>query len=192
MERGFGNNMKIKVDFNRDSMRGQMRPEERKAMYDLVIEAKPKGMLEIGTWKGGGSTYILGCAAYELEIILNTIEANKNFYDAAVKLFDERMVILKPHVHFHYGLSQDIIPILLKIHTFDFVLFDGAEDADQTVREYDLLNKSLGLGSHIACHDWKTLKMAKLKEVIANDNTWQNVVSLPHTDTGFMIFRRTV
>jgi predicted O-methyltransferase YrrM len=184
--------MKIQVDFHRDSMQGQMKPEERKAMYELVVAAKPARMLEIGTWKGGGSTYILGCAALEYGGHLDSIEANKDFHDAAVRLFDERMTILKPHVTFHLGLSHDVIPELLKQGDFDFVLFDGAEDAAQTVREYDLLNHHLPLGCHIACHDWNIDKMRLLRVVLANDNTWQTIVVMPQTDTGFAILRRTV
>lgn len=180
------------VDFNRDSMQGQMKPEERKAMYDLVVAAKPARILEIGTWKGGGSTYFLAAAAFEYGGRLDTIEANPEFHAAAVKLFDEHMAILKPHVTFHLGLSHEVIPELLKSGGFDFVLFDGAEDALQTVREYDLLNHSLALGCHIACHDWGTTKMAELRNVLANDNTWQAVVSMPSTETGFMILRRAI
>jgi predicted O-methyltransferase YrrM len=184
--------MKIAVDFHRDSLQGQMKPEERKAMYDLVVANECLRILEIGTWKGGGSTYILACAALEYGGHIDTIEADKGLHDAAVKLFDERMAILRPRVTFHLGLSHKMIPGLLKEGKFNFVLFDGAEDADQTVREYDLLNKSLDINSFIACHDWKTHKMAKLKLVIANDNTWVSVVSMPQTETGFMIFKRVI
>jgi predicted O-methyltransferase YrrM len=182
--------MKLKVDFNRDPNQGQMMPVERMAMYNAVLSEKPKRMLEIGTWKGGGSTYILACAAYEIGSTLYTIEADKGLYEAALKLYDERMNILIPHVKFNLGYSQDVIPELLKDGDFNFVLFDGKEDPEQTVAEYDLLNKHMGLGSVIACHDWKTSKMAKLKEVIANDNTWYPMVSITNTPTGFMMFRR--
>lgn len=182
---------KLTVDFHRDSMQGQMKPEERKAMYDLVVSAKPAKLLEIGTWKGGGSTYILSCAALEYGGHLDTIEANKEFHDEAKLLFEQRMQILLPVVTFHLGASEDVIPGLIEGDSgFDFVLFDGAEDSDQTVKEYDMLNHSLRLGCHIACHDWSTNKMAKLKIVLANDNTWNPVVSMPQTETGFMIFQR--
>lgn len=184
--------MKLKVDFYRDPNQGQMKPVERMAMYNVVINSKPKRMLEIGTWKGGGSTYILGCAAYEIGSMLYTIESDKALYEAALKLYDERMNILIPHIDFNLGYSQEIIPELLKDGDFDFVLFDGQEDPDQTVVEYDLLNKHLGLGSIIACHDWKTTKMIKLQEIIDNDNTWNPLVQISGTETGFMIFRRSV
>lgn len=184
--------MKLNVDFDRDPNQGQMRPVERRAMYNIVIQDRPKRLLEIGTWKGGGSTYILGCACYEIGSKLHTIEANKDFYDSAIRLYDQRMNILQPYIDFHFGYSQDIIPGLLTDGDFDFVLFDGKEDPEQTVVEYDLLNHHLGFGSLIACHDWKTSKMTKMKEVIANDNTWQNIISILDTDTGFMVFRRQI
>lgn len=183
---------KLTVDFNRDSLQGQMKPEERKAMYDVVVSRQPKRMLEIGTWKGGGSTYILACAAHEYGGKLWTIEANPSFQHAAIELFETRMQVLLPHVSFHLGLSHDVIPGLLEGGDFDFVLFDGAEDAEQTVREYDLLNKHLHIGCHIACHDWNIDKMRLLRSVLANDNTWQTIVEMTDTDTGFAILRRTV
>jgi len=183
--------MKINVDFNRDPNMGQMRSVERKMMYDVVVSKKPKHLLEIGTWKGGGSTYILGCAAYEYGGILHTIEANKEFYDTAIRLYGQRMNILLNTVQFNYGKSDDIIPQLLEEYDIDFVLFDGAENADQTVKEYDLLNEKLGLGSIIACHDWKTMKMEKMKDVIYADNTWVNICGTLDTDTGFMMFERS-
>jgi len=186
--------MKLNVDFNRDSNWGQMRPKEREAMFWTVVEHAPAAMLEVGTWRGGGSTYILSAAAYEVGSgILHTIEANKEFHLDAIRLYDERMSILKPHVIFYHGNSLDLIPEILGSlpgNEVQFVLLDGAEDDTQTVKEYDLLNRHLPIGSVIACHDWKTKKMEKLKEIIANDNTWHNIVKILDTDTGFMMFER--
>jgi predicted O-methyltransferase YrrM len=185
--------MKLKVDFNRDPGEGQMKFSERQAMYDQIITHKPMRMLEIGTWKGGGSTYILSCAAYEYGGKLDTIEANKEFYDHAVNLYATRMNILLPHVTFIFGHSHDVLPELLTSRGgYDFVFFDGAEDPDQTVKEYNIVNEHLALGSLIACHDWKTSKMDKLKSIIANDNTWQNIVSIDNTETGFQMFKRSL
>ena len=50
------------VDFNRDSLEGQMTVAERKALFYLVRKFKPRQVFEIGTWKGGGNTYILSSA----------------------------------------------------------------------------------------------------------------------------------
>ena len=35
---------------------GQMMPQERKFLFDAVFECKLKTVLEVGTWRGGGST----------------------------------------------------------------------------------------------------------------------------------------
>jgi len=183
--------MKLKVDFHRDSMQGQMRPEERRAMYNIVVDRKPSLMIEIGTWKGGGSTYILGCAAHEYGGHIHTIEANKDFHASALRLFDSRMQILLPYIDFHLGFSQDVLPdILNKNEKIDFILFDGAEDPDQTVLEYEMVEKHLKKGAVMAFHDWKTSKTAKIKGVLANDPSWKIIVQVLNTDTGFCMFER--
>ena len=180
----------MRPDFERDRAVGQMLPKEREAMYNEVVKRTPSRMLEIGTWKGGGSTYILACAALQCGSVLDTIEADEGLYKEALSLYRTKLDVLRSHVVFHHGLSHDIIPRLLEGGPYDFVLFDGAENAEQTVREYDLLNHHLPLGGLIACHDWMTEKMRLLKEVLANDNTWGPVCVMEDTDTGFAMFGR--
>lgn len=189
---GGGYSMEFSVDFNRDSNLGQMLPKERKALYETILKEKPKKMLEIGTWKGGGSTYFMGSAAKAIGSTLFSIEADINFYTIAVNTYNEELSYLKPFVYLIHGYSENIIPDLLKDNDFDFVLFDGKEDSEQTVLEYNMLNKSLSIGSLIACHDWKTDKMLKLKDIINNDKSWHNIISIQDTITGFTMFKRLI
>jgi predicted O-methyltransferase YrrM len=182
--------MEFQVDFARKGD-GQMMVKERQAMYDTIVKYKPKRLLEIGTWKGGGSTYIISSAASKCGGILDTIETDIENYSYAVKLYCGELVYLQPFVKFNHGQSQDIIPRLLwERKAYDFLFLDGAEDQDQTVKEYNMMNEHLALGSILACHDWGTLKMARLKEIIGADKSWQNIVSITDTDTGFQMFQR--
>lgn len=182
----------INVDFLRDPYEGQMKYSERLAMYTQVVLKKPLRLLEIGTWKGGGSTYILACAAHGYNGMLDTIEVNKEFYEYAINLYHAQLNILEPYVNFNMGTSDTVILKLLKFRCgYDFVLFDGAEDPDQTVKEYKMLNPFLSAGALIACHDWKTSKMTKMKQIITLDNTWHNIVSIEDTETGFQMFQRS-
>jgi predicted O-methyltransferase YrrM len=181
----------MKVDFFRDPHQGQMKPAEREAMYNMVVQHRPRRMLEIGTWRGGGSTYILASAAWHFGGLLDTIECHEPFQADAVRLFEEEFQPLLPHVKFHLGRSEEIIPRLLDQHQgYDFVLLDGAEDAAQTVVEYSLLSPGLRTGSILACHDWKTWKMAELKKLIGRDSSWHEIVSIRDTETGFQMFER--
>lgn len=176
------------VDFNRDSMEGQMSPIERETMYNTICKYKPKTVFEIGTWKGGGSTYIISSALHDNGSgILTTIENYPEFYNHAVNLYNGELSYLKPYINFNLGCSVEIYtPILQNIDSVDFLLLDGAEDADQTVLEYNLFASKFTCGSIIMCHDWKTHKCEKIKTILSSD-TWEQLFELD-TSTGFSGF----
>ena len=183
--------MKLKVDFFRNPEQGQMRPTEREAMYNMLIRKKPDILLEIGTWKGGGSTYIISAAAYEYGGCLHSIEINKEFHDYAKNLFRNRMNILEPHVVFHLGDASEVIPrISPLLDPLGFVLFDGKEDAEQTMKEYNLVKDLLGPRAIIACHDWKISKMSLLRPILEGAKEWKQTVEMLDTDTGFAMFEK--
>lgn len=183
--------MKLEVNFNRNRSEGQMLPSERKEMYYEVLAARPKNLLEIGTWLGGGSTYILSCAAYEYGGILHTIEINQTFHDHAVNLYKNKMTRLNEVIRFHLGEAEKVIHhIKDTISPLGFVLFDGKEDAEQTMREYDIVKDLLADDAIIACHDWKISKMAKLRPILESSPEWCQTVLMENTDTGFSMFRR--
>jgi predicted O-methyltransferase YrrM len=80
--------LRKRIHFKRASSEGQMTVEERKAIYHIVRKAKPHTVFEIGTWKGGGSTYILSSALYHNgRGVLYTVEACAEFYEHAVSLY---------------------------------------------------------------------------------------------------------
>lgn len=178
------------VDFSRKGD-GQMMFKERQAMYDTILGYRPQRLLEIGTWKGGGSTYIISSAASLYGGILDTIETDIENYSYAVKLYCGELVYLQPFVKFNHGPSHEVIPRLLwERKGYDFAFLDGAEDQDQTVKEYNMIKDFMKPGALLACHDWGTLKMARLKDIIGADKSWKNIVSITDTDTGFQIFQR--
>ena len=166
-----------------------MKPVERRAMYQAIIDAKPKKLLEIGTWKGGGSTYIISCAAHEYGGTLHTIEIDPALHESAKRLYRERMNILKPHVRFHLGDAVEVIPALHdELTPLGFALLDGKEDRHQTVEEYNLIKDLFVSGSILACHDWKISKMAELRPIIEADSAWKPLRVMLDTETGFAMF----
>jgi predicted O-methyltransferase YrrM len=187
--------MTDEMDFVGEGLFGQMKLEERKAMYELVCAEKPKRLLEIGTWMGGGSTYILSSAAATYGGHLDTVEELDHLHRYARGVYHTTLHHLLPFVTFHHGPSLAILPGLLRLHGgYDFVLLDGAEDSEQTWREFRMLVPFIRPDSLLACHDWGTLKMAKLRKVmervlLRQDPFWESVVSMPDTATGFMVFR---
>lgn len=183
--------MELKCDFNRDSREGQMIPKEREAMYNVLIENRCNPMLEIGTWKGGGSTYVIACAAQRYGGILHTIEIEKSNYDYAKKLYADRMNILEPHVVFYHADALDMVPRIRElINPLMFLFLDGKEDAVQTYQEYSMVKDLFVPGSIVGCHDWKTEKMRLMKDVLMNDKVWENIVLIEDTITGFAMFKK--
>jgi predicted O-methyltransferase YrrM len=179
-------------DFGRDSGEGQLCTVERIALNALVRQEAPETVFEVGTWRGGGSTYFISSALHENgHGMLYTCESNPEFYNHAVTLYQNQLSDLRPFVSFSFGKSNDIYPpILKKIGTIDMVMLDGAEDPNQTVREYFMFVLHFRPGSFLICHDWKTSKMEKLRDVLMDKEFWEVVTLMEDTSTGFSIFKR--
>ena len=180
------------MNFNRDPNEGQLMPEERQILYETILKEKPDFVFEVGTWKGGGSTYYISSALFENKKgILFTIECNKEMYSHAMQLYNKELIYLKSHINFNLGKSLEIYPELLKtIPKLDFVFLDGDNNADQTIKEYLMFEPYLKSDSIIACHDWNILKMEKLKNLISNDRSWSVQISLLGGPTGFALLKR--
>ncbi len=180
------------VDFYRDSLEGQMTVSERKKLFELVRTVKPRQVFEIGTWKGGGSTYILSSALRKNKKgRLYTVELFPEFYNHAIKLYEAKLSYLRSYVDFHLGNSIEIYtPIIASIEKVDFLFLDGAEDDNQTVEEFELFRPKLLSGSVVALHDWKTKKMGKMRPLMENQREWYPLVELSEGPTGFAAFRK--
>lgn len=188
-------------DFGRDPLEGQMTPEERKEIYKIVIDTKPDVVFEVGTWKGGGSTYFLSSALHENgKGTLFTIESEAEFFNHAVNLYNSTLKPLQPYVNFSFGQSHEVYPNLLKTllevnknpyswHCIDIVFLDGKEDPDQTLNELNMFLPYLKVGGIVACHDWKTSKTDKIRSIMAS-SSWELVSFLPNGPTGFAAFRK--
>lgn len=180
------------MDFNRDRMEGQMLPEERKALYDIIVETKPDIVFEVGTWKGGGSTFFIASALAENKKgRLFTIECDGELFRYAKALYATSLASLRPYVFFNKGESDLVYPkILSEVENVDFVFLDGKEDPEQTVKEYNMFLPHMKAGSYLACHDWKISKMEKLKVILSDCTKWKSILEITHTDTGFAIFKK--
>ena len=67
---------------------GQMNPAERRVLREAVLRAspKPRTVLEVGTWLGGGSTlHLLRALEENGEGHLWGIEADRSIYEAMLK-----------------------------------------------------------------------------------------------------------
>jgi predicted O-methyltransferase YrrM len=180
----------ITPDFERDRFEGQMNPPEREALYNLILQTKPNLVCEVGTARGGGSTYFISSALRNNEKgILHTCENNPEFYDYARSLYGgcQDMLGLDQYINFHFGDSEEIFtPLLRKINKPEIVFLDGGASSIKMVYDFTLFRPYMPVGSLLACHDWVNGKSCYLRPVIQNDCDWELVYQILE----FVVFKR--
>ena len=167
-------------------------PPENEALYNLVLSSKPNVSFEVGTRRGGGSTYFISSALFENKKgLLYTIECDPDCYTSAVNRFSGPLAHLKPYVLLHLGKSNEVYPHALeKIEKIDVLFLDGEENDQQTMTEYAMFKSKLISGSYLVCHDWHIGKMFKLRPIIESDTSWEKILVFTHTQTGFSIYKK--
>ena len=171
-------------------MRGQLWYADRKLLYDTIRKHKPGVCFEIGTWKGGGSTLFIAQALCENgRGKLHTVEVLRDFYDEARGNYAMYVPHLIPHVEFHLGDYRKIYGnVLQAAGGANFVLFDGAEDAQQTLEQYRFFQPFLKSDTVVMVHDWFTEKAALVRPEIEDRSRWNVLrVLTPPRSVGFAV-----
>lgn len=168
---------------------GQMYIEDRKALYDIIVEKKPKECFEIGTYTGGGSTFFLASAFHTNgtgKII--TIENDTRLYNKALNFYTSRLPHLKQHTEFVLGDSFQHLKKYIENNSVDCVFLDGAEDSTQTLDQYNDFLPYFHTGSILMMHDWNTEKTRELKPLILSNPKWKILREIkPPQSVGFLI-----
>jgi predicted O-methyltransferase YrrM len=175
-------------------LRGQLWYAERKFLYETIRKHRPKLCFEIGTWRGGGSTLFISQALYDNGGgTLHTVEINKEFFGDAVANFRTHLPYLVPHIAFHLGDYKTIYAqILEQMKAVDFLVLDGAEDAEETLDQYDFFLPYMKPGSVLMVHDWFTEKTRLLKPMLENSDMWEiKRVLTPPTSVGLALAVRS-
>jgi hypothetical protein len=70
------------------------------------------------------------------------------------------------------------------------VFLDGAQDAIQTAKEFELFERYLKRGSILIAHDWDNDKMETVRPTIEESPDWllETRLTAPHS-LGFVVFR---
>lgn len=180
------------MDFTTKFCEDGLDPRENKALYEAMIEKKPDVVFEVGTRRGGGSTYYISSAlAANSKGILHTVECDPACHSQAVALYGGQLASLSRHVKLYLGKSHEVFPpVLQSVPKVDALFLDGEENADQTMREFEMFLPKLVAGSILACHDWNIFKMARLRPLLEASTDWQPLVKIMDTQTCFAIHRR--
>ena len=174
-------------------IRGQMWYAERKLLYKTIRKYQPDVVCESGTWMGGGSTLFIAQALHDNgHGVLHTTEISPEFHHSAQENYRRHLRHLLPHVQFHLGDSTDIYAELLpSLQRVDVLLLDGAEDAEQTWREFTLFEPFLSPDAILMTHDWNTDKMARVRPHLTSAVEWrlERILNPPYS-LGMAVSRR--
>lgn len=159
---------------------GQLNDEERRLLVEAVLKAprRPKVLLEVGTWLGGGSTlHLLRALEKNGEGHLWGIEVDRAIYDRML----ENIRIAAPEAAHRFtpifGYSQDVIPQWIAQHqnnlVIDLVFLDGGNNPGEQIREFQLLDPYLPIGGQILAHDAKMRKGKWLVPYLSLLDNWK-------------------
>jgi predicted O-methyltransferase YrrM len=172
----------IEPDFNRDRFEGQMSPNERVVLYAAIMDRQCKNVWEVGTCRGGGSTYYIATALENLNDggMLYTVDDTKEFYDYAQALYGEKGALnyLRHRVCFNFGNALKVFPTLLankSIKNPDAVLLDGEDDSIECLYQFCMFRPYLGIGALAIFHDWNCGKTNYVRPTIVNDVDWKQI-----------------
>lgn len=181
-------------------MQGQLYKADRALLYDTIKQAKPNVVFEVGTWHGGGSTKSISQALCENKKgKLYTIEMMKNFYDSAIKSYNNEATDLVPFIEFIHGESLMMFPSILKDlalknktnQIVDVLFLDGCGTKSvgghkTALAEVKLFEKYMKPGGFLMMHDWCDVKAELVKPYIKDSKKWKIVKELgPPDSVGF-------
>lgn len=160
---------------------GQLNSEERRILFEVVRETRPEVVLEVGTWKGGGSTlHILRALEANGYGHLWGIEASREVHDQMIE--NIRLAAGSAAERFTpmFGLSQDVIPNWLLQRgpdlRVDFAFLDGGDNPAEQITEFRLLAPLMPVGAHLMSHDAHLRKGKWLVPYMAKLDNWETGV----------------
>lgn len=181
-------------------MQGELLPAERALLHETVLNNAPKLVLEIGTWKGGGSTHQIATALSKNQSgVLHTCETNSDFYHEAIQIYNTDE--WKDTVFCHHQPSTQLIQQLIDANQIpDFVFEDGPEDPELNMADFALLEPHLSKGAIFCAHDWDldkrvdggvSIKSRLVRPYIENSSSWHvlKYITKP-VSVGMVVARR--
>ena len=172
---------------------GQMYLAERQALFNTILQFRPRLCFEIGTFTGGGSTFFIASALKEIGAgKLFTLESDTDLFSLATAAYKEYLPHLLAHVEFIKGGDVALFtPHIPAAEGITALFLDGAENADQTLEQYKYFQPYLRSGAVMMAHDWQTAKMDKVRPLIESDPRWESLLELhPPYSVGFVVLQR--
>jgi len=157
---------------------GQLCAAEREILMRAVAQFRHPTILEVGTYKGGGSTITFleellrsgGGTLYGIESdAANFVEMQDNIRGANIKFLN----FFKPL----HGFSQQVIPQLLdEASCFDLVFLDGGNNPREQIEEFELVKDIIPIGGYLLSHDANLRKGRWLVPFLTELDNWRTTI----------------
>lgn len=160
------------------SIESQLHIVEKQILSARVGSISNPTILEIGTYKGGGSTLTFLEALKRKESgKLIGVEADPDVFaemKANIASVDPGYFTFFEAIS---GLSQQVIPNLLKKYPrFDLAFLDGGNNPREQIEEFDLLNEAIPVGGFLFSHDANLRKGHWLVPYISELDNWKVII----------------
>lgn len=158
---------------------------ERRLLLAAVRTYGPRTCAEVGTWKGGGSTYFTALALEENgEGVLHTWETDRGMLEAARRTYESRLPELARRISFHLGDYREAAVV----SEVDCLMLDGPEDAGQTLEQLRFFEPRMQPGSLLLAHDWHTEKARLIRPLVEAGTLFRIVARVdPPVSVGFIV-----
>ncbi len=158
---------------------GQLNAAERQILADAVLGApqKPRAVLEVGTWLGGGSTlHLLRALEENGKGHLWGIEANRSIYERMLANIKGAAPEALHRFTPLFGLSDRIIPEWIAEQgsgfQLDLAFLDGGDNPLEQITEFKLLADYIPIGGQLLSHDAKLRKGRWLVPYVSALDNW--------------------
>ena len=158
-----------------NTIESQLHPMEKRIFSNRVATIPAPSILEIGTYKGGGSTLTF-CEALKHQNAgrLIGIEADPNVFaemKANIASVDPSYFAFFEPIS---GFSQQVIPGLLTKHPrFDLAFLDGGNNPREQIEEFELLKDAIPVGGFLFSHDANLRKGHWLVPYLSELDNWR-------------------
>lgn len=163
-------------------MEGQLMPKEREFLHEAVLQYKPTLVFEVGTWKGGGSTWQIVKALEKNEMgKVITCENDAEFYMQAIRLYNGH-----GRIEIRYASSKNVVNEMIEDNEIpDFLFMDGPEDRETAYDDFIQLDPLMRRGAIFSMHDWDapSIKADSIRPYIENLKTWKLINKLTHPES---------
>jgi len=161
-------------------IQGQLNEAERRLLTEAITQAKtkPRIVVEVGTWLGGGSTlHILRALEKNGGGHLWGIEADRSIYEKMVAGIQSAEPTASSRFTPLFGFSQDVLaewlPHNATTREVDFAFLDGGNNPREQIDEFYLLAPRMPVGGQIMAHDAKLRKGRWLMPFLFALDNWR-------------------